>query len=276
MNVPEKYAGISSLLALWKVPFGPLFVQQYDTISEERLDKGLIVIMPGIEGKGVLNRSVAMGLLDAGVPEAITMHDWTSGKRVGPVNLLRTKRNKAQAQVLVDRIIKYQDEYPGRPVTLIGHSGGGGMTMMTLELLPAGRQIRTAILLAPAVSPGYDFAPIWDKVSHHIHHFYCVTDMFFLGIGTAVFGTMDRRFTVSAGAIGFRHRNDKLIQHPFRMEMFKSWNLAGHFGCTNRAFVRQYLAPLILQAEVESPPVSQIGRKAELSTAPSCSLSSSS
>ncbi len=255
LDIPSALKGPSSVAALWKVPFGSLFVQGYDQLDQSRLEAGLVLILPGIEGKGVLNRSVAMGLLDARVPYAIQMFDWTEGQRVGPVNLIRFQRNQRQSLQIAQRIVEYKSQFPDRPVCLIGHSGGGGMLLLTLEALPDDCQIDHAVLLAPAISHHYDLSLACRKIKGLLHHFFSYNDLFFLALGTSVFGTIDRRFGVSAGVGGFSRRmvqsadpvvRQKLREYPFRLEMFRSWNLSGHFGCTNRLFVSRYLAPLIM------------------------------
>ena len=74
-----------------------------------------------------------------------------------------------------------------------------------------------------------------------------------LVLGTLVFGTVDRRHTVSAGFRGFRERNlssyQRLEQRPYRRAMFSSWHWGGHMGWTNRVFAAEHLAPLLRQSE---------------------------
>jgi hypothetical protein len=81
----------------------------------------------------------------------------------------------------------------------------------------------------------------------------------YLVAGTLALGTIDRRHTASAGAVGFRVSRDltpenqllyetRLHQEPYRIEMARSFNLGGHFGPVNRRFVARWVAPRLNDA----------------------------
>ncbi len=229
----------------------------HDLNSEDRLQRGLTLVLPGIESASVFNSNVAQGLDEGGVETAIVIHDWTTGRVWNFLtHLCNIDRNRQQAQFLAQRIVEYQNRYPGRPVNLIGHSGGGALTLMTLEALPPDRKINAAILLAPAISPRYDLSTALSKTEAGIWNYYSPFDAFFLGASTLVLGTIDRRHTISAGAKGFRIPdrlsateaelyNRQLHQVPFSLRMISSGNLGGHFGATSVKFSRNYLAPVV-------------------------------
>ena len=85
--------------------------------------------------------------------------------------------------------------------------------------------------------------------------FWSPFDVVTLGLGTLVFGTVDRVHTVSAGMVGFRVPKDldaegerlyrKLHQVRWTPEMVSSGNLGGHIGTDNPAFLRKYVVPLL-------------------------------
>ena len=58
------------------------------------------------------------------------------------------------------RIVDYRKSHPGRPIYLIGHSGGGALSVLTLERLPPGTTVTGAMLLNAALSPGYDLSAV--------------------------------------------------------------------------------------------------------------------
>ena len=93
---------------------------------------------------------------------------------------------------------------PGRPVTLIGHTGGGAMAAFMLEALPAGVQVDRACFLAPALSPGYNLAAALRGVRDTAYATHSWIDFGLMGLGTLALGTMDRRHRPSAGLVGFR------------------------------------------------------------------------
>ena len=225
--------------------------------SEDRLAQGYTIVLPGIEGASVFNSNIAQGLVTGGVPTAIEVDDWTTG--VSPLFLYHLQdlaRNRRHARRLADRIVAYQDRYPGRPVNLIGHSGGGAMALMTLEELPAGRSANCVVLIAPAISPDYDLRTALSRVNAGVWNFHSPYDELFLVAGTSVFGTIDRRYESSAGAFGFelpetlttaemQLRAAKLHQVTFDTDMMRDGNLGGHFGATAIPFVSHHIAPLL-------------------------------
>ena len=45
--------------------------------TPERLQHGLVLVLPGIEGESCINHNIAHGLADGGVSSAIEIFDWT-------------------------------------------------------------------------------------------------------------------------------------------------------------------------------------------------------
>lgn|GEM_PF-545044 len=225
--------------------------------SAERFDKGYVIILPGIEGVSYLNANIAKGLVDGGVPSTIEVYDWTAGSvLLFPVNLRALDRNKRQARIVARKIMDYQDQFPSRPVHLIGHSGGGGLAVLTLEALPPDRTIASAILLAPALAPDHDLRRAMRRTEYGIYNYYSPHDVGFLRAGTTIMGTIDGRHTSAAGACGFTlpwglDKEDRqlyrtrLHQQRYTRKMAKSGHSGGHTGWAKRGFVAQWLAPVI-------------------------------
>ena len=90
---------------------------------------------------------------------------------------------------------------PGAPVFLVGKSGGTGLVVRALERLPEDT-VEWAVLLSPALSPTYDLAPALRAVRREMVVFWSPLDVIVLGLGTRIFGTIDRIKTVSAGLVG--------------------------------------------------------------------------
>ena len=101
-------------------------------VSSDRLLRGLVIVLPGIEGHGLLNRQICEGLNDGGVNWAIELRDWTTGIPGNFLYHLRAqKRNRRVAAQIAARIGRYNVRYPGSPVVLIGQSGGGAIAVWT-------------------------------------------------------------------------------------------------------------------------------------------------
>jgi pimeloyl-ACP methyl ester carboxylesterase len=256
--------GLMSILGMLLFPLGRFGrVGGEESSTEDRLQNGLIVVLPGIECRSFLNRSLVRGLIEGGVQSAVEIWDWTTGLLIlFPLHLRLAWYHRRIANRFAKRISDYQKQYPGRPVQLVGHSGGGGMALFILEALPESRTVTSAILLGPAVSPYYDTRPAQQRTQHGIRNYYSLLDIGFLGISTIVLGTMDGWHWPSAGMIGFQENRDDqavstensssaapLNQHAFRPAMFRQYNFGGHFGWTNRVFAAETLAPIFQRNE---------------------------
>lgn len=226
-----------------------------------RYRHGLVLILPGIEGRSLWNRNIAVGLDKGGVRSAIEIQDWTTGVPGNFVaNLTDFDRNLQQARMLAGRIVEYESAHPDRPVHLIGHSGGGGMVVLTLEALPPGRVVDGAILLAAAISPDHDLTVALRRTRWGICNFYSPRDVTLLKVGTSLLGPIDRAYGPAAGAVGFREPagldvgGRKLYEHRLRQigwsERMRAFGADGtHTGWASQTFARTYLAPLILEHE---------------------------
>jgi pimeloyl-ACP methyl ester carboxylesterase len=230
-----------------------------DWLSPERADQGYTIVLPGVEGTSLQNINIARGLVDAGHPAAIEVRDWTTGSRALFVyHLVALERNRKQAQAIAAQIVAYQDQYPERPVTLIGHSGGAALAVLVLEALPPERSVSRAILLAAAISPDHDLSVALARTELGIVNFHSWGDVAHLVAGTSVLGTVDRQHSVSAGASGFHTPEHltaperdlyatRLVQIPYRLEMLKTFNMGGHLTPTNRKFVAEWVAPYVAE-----------------------------
>ena len=60
--------------------------------------------------------------------------------------------------LVAEQVTAFRAEVPEAPVFLVGKSGGTGVIVKALEQLPE-NAVEAAVLLSPALSPGYDLAP---------------------------------------------------------------------------------------------------------------------
>lgn len=224
--------------------------------TPERLDHGLVIVLPGIEGRSPWNINLAKGLAEGGVDCGIEIFDWGTPVPGGwLLNLTDIARNRTIARKLRDRIRRYQNLYPSRPVHLVGHSGGAGMALMATEILPPEDPITSIILLGAAISPEYNLRPALQRVTSGIHNCYSHLDTLYLGAGTFLAGTIDRQHVPAAGQVGFSLSADdsasdqamlaKLHQWEWTRQMWQMGNDGGHMGWTDRRFARCWIAPLL-------------------------------
>jgi len=243
--------GVASVLVIF---LGGCAAPPQPYVSESRLARGLVIVLPGIEGRSLFNEEICRGLNVGGVDCAIELHDWTSGVPLGFIwNLWSTQNNHRQAANIAERIARYQLNHPRRPVVLVGQSGGCAIATWACEAMRWGRKVDGVIMLAAALSPGYRLTTALDSTSRGIVNFYSSRDVLLLWAGTKIYGTMDGKHSTSAGNVGFYvptgklrpEQYDKLYQVPWRSEMARTGNVGMHLTSGTAGFVAQYVAPLV-------------------------------
>ena len=257
-RIGRLWRGCSSMLGTAVFPLGRLTGPLLRHLrTPDRLDRGLVLVLPGIEGESGINHGIVRGLADGGVKTAIEIFDWTTGLfLLSPYHLRSWRRNIAQAQRLACRIAEYRRAYPGRPVYLVGHSGGAALSLPTIERLPPDVKVTGAVLLQPAISPGYDLSAALAKTELGIWSFDSRFDLFFLGLMTCILGTVDGRYGPAAGLTGFRRPpqlsaegqrlyDTRLHQTPFRWRMCMPSTLAGTWAQLTACLLQSTIAPLL-------------------------------
>lgn len=229
--------------------------QQY--VTPDRLHRGMVLVLTGIEGRSALNEAICKGLADGGVNWAIEIQDWTSGW--GPLYTLRAEtRNRRIAKRLAERVRRYRVAYPDRPICLVGQSGGGAMAVWIAESLRSDDVVDGAILINPSISPDYLLIGALERSRKGIVNFYSEADWVLLGLGTTVYGTMDGEHVASAGMTGFEIPRDrpepyeKLYEIGWERKMAATGHGGGHLSSGASRFIARYVAPLVL-AEQWSP-----------------------
>lgn len=225
-------------------------------LSESRKANGLVIILPGIEGESPMNHDIRQGLLAAGVNSALPIYRW--GRPIPGVGLLLNQvdfvGNRIEASKISSMIVQYQDAYPGRPVYLIGHSGGGGVAVFAAEGLPEGRKVDGMILLSASISAGYDLSKALAHSKNGLVNFYNESDIGLLGIGTTVMGNVDGMRGPSAGLGGFTRpspedRPEKLaVYHRvFQVRLGAMYaDDDAHAAATRTSFVVSNVAPWVV------------------------------
>jgi len=188
-------------------------------VGEQRADKGIVVILPGIEGESAANHNIRQGLADGGIPYALAIYRWGYPvPGIGMwVNQTNADANRKAGRGLAEAIAKYQQKRPGRPVFLIGHSGGGGVAIFALEALagiPGARPIEGAFLFHASISADYPLSTALRMTRRGIANAYNPEDIAMLSTGTGMFGNVDGKKGPTAGLHGFAGRYPRLYQKP--------------------------------------------------------------
>lgn len=226
--------------------------QEY--VNPVSLENGLVIVLPGIEGRSSLNENICAGLKLGGVSWAVELYDWTYRYFSPFYNLRAEERNHRKAAELVAHIAQYQKAHPGCPVVLVAHSGGGAIAIWALEKMAPNVSIKGVVLINVALSREYDLCKALEHVEQGIVNFSSEKDNILLGMGTTIFATMDGKHESSAGMTGFlppttlpRIYDEKLFEIAWSESMgVYSSHSGGHFASSNEDFVSRYVAPFVL------------------------------
>lgn len=208
------------------------------------------MLLSGIEG-GALSMVLAkQAIIDAGVPGEVRVLEW--GMPLGGLNnLVEYDRNRHVARKLVQELVEYRRMRPRGPINIVGYSGGGGMAVMLAEALPESVHVRSVLIVQGAVSRDYDLTRVLQHVDGRVVNFYCPSDSVVLGMGTQVWGNMDRGKGPAAGKDGFLldlavpnpALRAKVVQVAWTQEMMRSGHFGGHVECLGYQWNRDFVAP---------------------------------
>jgi pimeloyl-ACP methyl ester carboxylesterase len=225
-------------------------------MTSERLDAGLVVILPGIEGESQANQNIRNGLNNAGIDRSLQIWHW--GRPVPGVGMILNQMdflgNYLAGERIAQRIMEYQDEHPGRPVHIIGHSGGGGIAVFAASALPKDRTISGVVLLSASISSNHDITRALNRCSNGIVNFYNTDDGALLGLATTVLGNVGGAHGPSAGLMGFNMpktsaSDDKQLAYQklyqVKINDMVSSGATAHFAATEPHFVASYISSWI-------------------------------
>jgi pimeloyl-ACP methyl ester carboxylesterase len=238
--------------------------------AHSQLDQGYTILLPGVLGHAPWDDNLAAGLTDAGVSGAIEVYDWTRGPWMWAQNVLDSDSQREQGEKIAAKIVDYQNRYPGRPVHLIGHSGGGWTTVCALEALPPDRRVTSALLLASGLPTHYDLRKALSRTELGIHNYYSPYDLLLSVMYLPTRAFHPSREVAAAGAFGFQTPSaiqgqerqwyeQSLKQHGYEFEMFDEGHIGDHFGWTNPTFVAQWIAPVLKQSPFDVKRLPQPG-----------------
>ena len=224
---------------------------------------GLVVVADGVGGLDLCGTALRHVIAGGGVPLEVRVFRWGHGFGRWHQDLTNVANHTTKAAAIVAEVEAFRAGRPGAPAFLVGKSGGTGIVVRALEGLPEG-SVESAVLLAPALTPGYDLSRALRAVRRELVVFWSPLDMIVLGLGTRVFGTVDRVRSVSAGLVGFRVpamadpvQYAKLRQVKWGPAMARTGYLGGHVGPDVPAFLRAHVLPLLTGgqgAEVQAGP----------------------
>jgi pimeloyl-ACP methyl ester carboxylesterase len=212
----------------------------------------VVIVCGGVGGLENLEIYLKWAVQHTGVPCDVRGFDWTHGKGHIFKDLQDTQNHAQKTAELAEEVRRVCLTEPGRPIILIGRSGGSVLALGVAEMLPP-QTLERIILLSAAVSPGYDLKPALRATRKEIVSFRSELDWFVLGWGTWQFGTADRLYCSSAGKCGFNHPPEsdaegkelyrRLVEICWTPSMLLHGNNGGHIGTVMPSFLASDVVP---------------------------------
>ncbi len=227
---------------------------QARAIGPFRAPRGIVYAIDGAGGFGVCSQTIRESAAADNLPLEVRTFDWSHGYCRVLADQIHAAHMRQQGRKLAALVLRCRQEWPGRPVYLLGHSAGCGVVLNAAENLPP-HSVERIILLAPAVSVNYDLRPALASACRGVDVFYSEHDWACLGIGVLLAGTTDRHRTLAAaGKIGFRpvltRPGDaalyaKLRQYPWDPSLSWTGHKGGHYGAHQPGFLHTFVLPLL-------------------------------
>lgn len=230
---------------------------QADQISSH----GDIYYLDGAGGGGVISnwgRGVKAGMQMAGYKGTFVEPHWETGMGVFADQVASDAYKRQKAGEVAAMIRKAKAKYPDAPITLMGLSAGTAVAIFTLEALPQNCRVDNVVLLGCSVGNDYDLTNALRHVSGRLFLFTSENDAV-LNFAVPMAGTADRQpgdipsagldgFTIPPGASpSTRRLYSKITNVAWRSSFEKDGDWGGHTDTTQPRFVRDYIAPVVLQ-----------------------------
>ncbi len=225
-------------------------------LSQNGASEALVYVADGVGGLDLCAVGLRYVMGSLKLRYQVRNASWGHGFGRWHADLTDTSHLEAQAAEVATRVEEFRELHPHAPVYLVGKSGGTAVVVKALERLPQDA-VESVVLLSSALSPPYDLSKALTAVRHEMTVFWSPLDVFVLGAGTLIFGTIDRVHSVAAGLVGFRipegiapeqgAEYSKLRQVRWHPAMSPTGYMGGHVGPDCPAFLRKYVVPLLQQ-----------------------------
>ena len=198
---------------------------------------------------------VPNGLTDAGYQGYVDVFVWQGFTHAG--DQINLSRNRDKGSELAHEIRQYKRSYPTREVNIIALSAGTGVAAFALEALPEGVKVDNVIFLGCSLSSHYNLTRALKRVRCGLYVIHSETDRILKDVVWYT-GTVDRSSASEgvAGLEGFHIPSHpgpdtemqylKLHNIAYRPEFAEAGYTGGHIDTTCRAFISQYLAPVLM------------------------------
>lgn len=169
-------------------------------------------------------------------------------------DLMWFRRNRVVAAKLTRKLLAFRRANPETKIHMLAFSGGAGIAVFACEQLDGRPLIDTLILAGPALAPAYNLG----RALRAVNRCYALIshrDKWILGVGTRLFGTIDRFHCAAAGQVGFRipaglsaedsQAYDRFREIPWSPALGRLGHHGGHTSWASVAFLRRHLPTLL-------------------------------
>jgi pimeloyl-ACP methyl ester carboxylesterase len=215
----------------------------------------VVFVADGVGGYGATTASLRHVAAEQNLPLCVEQVEWSHGYGRIVADQVDYDNVRQHGACLAARVCAYRRLRPDSKIYLVGHSAGSAVVLAAAEGLPPG-SVERIILLAPAVSADYNLRSALRTACKGIDAFYSERDTLSLGMGVALLGTTDRRWTAAAGRVGFNVCGEtpedailfrKLRQHPWDPSVIWTGNNGGHYATYQPCYLRYYVLPLLTE-----------------------------
>jgi pimeloyl-ACP methyl ester carboxylesterase len=223
-------------------PFGP------------KAKNGITFYCPGAGNFDFGDLGIRQGLEAAGYQGQVAAVLWTVS--FNPAIDQRLGNARLGAARLARTIEKYCDQFPGRPVNLIGLSAGTGVAIWALEDLKGDCRVENVVLLGSSLWYRYDVSKALRHVKGRIYNYYSSNDHVLAG-PMKVFGTIDGVFGEDgAGAVGLRSPggSDRVVNIRWEPAFKRYSNFGNHTDGVRAPFVEAYISKHIISGHAARVP----------------------
>jgi pimeloyl-ACP methyl ester carboxylesterase len=238
-------------LIVWSAASQPM-AHAADSPSARR---GIVYVVDGAGGFAATSRTVAKTIAEENMPLEVRSFRWTHGYCRVISDQVHAAHVRREGRKLAEVIASCRQEYPALPIFIVAHSAGCAVVLIAAENLPP-NTVERIVLLAPAVSIKRDLKPGLRCACQGVDVFISDYDWAWLGLGTLVAGTTDRRWAMrAAGKAGFQPPLvggeeealfSKLRQYPWDPSLMWTGHNGGHYGAYQPGFLRIFVLPLLV------------------------------
>jgi pimeloyl-ACP methyl ester carboxylesterase len=236
------YAAALVMAAGCAPPFGP------------KAQNGITFYCPGAGNFDFGDLGVRQGLEAAGYQGQVASVLWTVS--FNPAIDQRLGNARLGAARLARAIEQYCDEFPDRPVNLIGLSAGTGVAIWALEDLKPGCSVENVVLLGSSLWNRYDVSKALRRVNGRVYNYYSSKDFVLAGPMKLV-GTIDGVFGEdAAGAVGLRPAggSERIVNIRWEPAFERYGNFGNHTDGVRAPFVEAYIAKHIISGGTARAP----------------------